>query len=96
MHTRRGHYAPCFVDGHVLIVTKVTHPFVTFHEKIITLLVSVGVVVSHTSQNNGFLGTKLYMPDLSRTVTVEKIFHRQPTHPLNMASYKTSMPRKTL
>ena len=39
-----------------------THPFVSFYEKILTLLVPVGVGVSHTSLNNGLLGMKLYMP----------------------------------
>ena len=43
MHTRRGHYAPCLIDEHELLVTKVTHSIVTFHEKIATLPVPVEV-----------------------------------------------------
>ena len=43
MHTKQGHYAPCCVNGHMFSVTGMTHPFVTFHEKIPTLLVPVGV-----------------------------------------------------
>ena len=51
MHTRRGQYAPCFVDGHELLVIKVTHPLVTLHEKITTLLVPVRVEgVAHEPQ----------------------------------------------
>ena len=43
MHTRQGHYAPCFVDGHIFSVTRATHPFNTLHEKIPTLPVLVKV-----------------------------------------------------
>ena len=43
MHTRQGHYAPCCVDGHMFNVTGTTHPFDTFHEKILTLPVPIGV-----------------------------------------------------
>ena len=43
MHTRRGHYTPCLVDGHALFVTRVTHPLATLHEKIATHLVPVRV-----------------------------------------------------
>ena len=42
-HTRRGQYAPCFFNGHILSVTRTIHPFVPFHEKILTLPIPVGV-----------------------------------------------------
>ena len=61
MHTKRGHYTPCFVDWHKLLVTKVTDPLVTFHKNIATLLVPVRVGGAHLSLNNGLLGIKLYM-----------------------------------
>ena len=43
MHTRRGQYTPCLVDGHMFSITKMTHSFITFHEKIPNLPVPVGV-----------------------------------------------------
>ena len=43
MHTRWGHYTPCLINGHELLVTRVTHPPVTLHENIKTLLVLVRV-----------------------------------------------------
>ena len=51
MHTRRGQYAPCFVDGHMFSITRMTHPFITFHEKIPNLPVPIGVEgLTHESQ----------------------------------------------
>ena len=54
MHTRWGHYAPCFVDGHIFNVTKATHPFITLHEKIPTLpvLVEVGGLTHEPQQRS--------------------------------------------
>ena len=43
MHTGQGHNDPGFVHGDVFLVTRVTHPFVTFDKEIVTLLVPVGV-----------------------------------------------------
>ena len=82
-HTKRGHYSPCFVDGHELLVTRVTHPLFTLHEKIATFLVLVRVVgVAHEPQQRAS-GHKtvhaLGLNDLSRMVTMEKFFHHQPT-----------------
>ena len=81
-HTKRGHYSPCFVDGHELLVTRVTHPLFTLHEKIATFLVLVRVVgVAHKPQQRAS-GHKtvhaLGLNDLSWTVTMEKFFHHQP------------------
>ena len=85
MHTRRGHYTPCFVDGHELLVTRVTHPLVTLYEKIATLLVSIRIGgVTHETQQRA-PGHKtvhtLRLNDLSWMVTVKKFFHYQPTSP---------------
>jgi len=101
MHTRRGHYTPCLVDGHELLITRVTHPLVTLHEKIATLPVSVRVKgVTHEPQQRA-RGHKtvhtLGLNDLNQMVTVKKFFHHQPMRaPLDMAPYKTCTPRKTL
>ena len=38
-----GALCPCCVDGHMFSVTGTTHPFVTLHEKIPTLLVPIRV-----------------------------------------------------
>ena len=43
MHIRRGHNTPYVVYGHVLLVTRVTHPFVTLDKEIVTLQVPIGV-----------------------------------------------------
>ena len=43
MHTGQGHNTPCFVHGHVLLVAKVTHPFITLDKEIATLPVSIEV-----------------------------------------------------
>ena len=43
MHTGRGHNAPGFVHKHILLVTRMTHPFVTLDEKIATLPVLIRV-----------------------------------------------------
>jgi len=43
MHTGWGHNAPGFVQGHVFLVTRVTHPFVTLDKEIATLPVPVRV-----------------------------------------------------
>ena len=37
------HNIPGFVDGHVLLVTRVTHPVIPLDKEIATLLVPVGV-----------------------------------------------------
>ena len=51
MHTRQGPYAPCFVNGHEFLVTRVTYPLVTFNKKIATLPVPVRVGgVTHEPQ----------------------------------------------
>ena len=43
MHTGRGHNAPGFVHGHVFLITRGTHPFVTLDKEIATLPAPVGV-----------------------------------------------------
>ena len=43
MSIGQGYYAPCCVDGHILMVTGMTHPLITFQEKIPTLPVFVRV-----------------------------------------------------
>ena len=43
MHIGRGYNAPGFVHGHVFLVTRVTHPFVTLDKEIATLPILVGV-----------------------------------------------------
>ena len=40
---RTRHNAPGFVHRHILLVTRMTHPFVTLDEKIATLPVPIGV-----------------------------------------------------
>ena len=84
-HTRRGHCTPFFVDEHKLLVTKMTHPLVTFHEKIATLLVLVKVRgVTHEPQQRAPRHKTVHalgLNDLSRKVTMEKFFHYQPTCP---------------
>ena len=86
MHTRRGYYTSCFVDGHELLVTRVTHPLVTLYEKTATLPVPVRVGgVAHEPQQRA-PGHKtvhaLGLNDLSWMVTVEKFFHHQLTCPV--------------
>ena len=80
MHTRRGYYALCFVNEHVLMVTRVTHPLVTFHEKITTLLVLVGVEgITHEPQQRAPRHKTIHalgLNNLSRTVVMKKFFHR--------------------
>ena len=44
-HTRRWYYALCFVNRHKFIVTRVTHPLVTFQKEVTTLLIPVRVRV---------------------------------------------------
>ena len=99
MHTRRGHYAPCCVNGHILMITRVTHPLVTFHKKIQTLLVLVGVGgITHEPQQRA-LGHKTIhafgLNNFSRMVIMKKFLYRLRAS-LDMALYKTSTPRKTL
>ena len=100
MHTKRGHYTPCFIDGHELLVTRVTHPLVTLHEKIATFPVHVKVGgVTHEPQQWA-LGHKIVhtfgLNDLSQTVTVQNSSTVNLHVLLDMAPYKTSTPRKTL
>ena len=86
MHTRWGHYTPCFIDKHEHLVTRMTHPLVTLHEKIATLpvLVKVGGVTHEPQQWAPGHKTihALRLNDLSRTVTVKKFFHSQPMSPV--------------
>ena len=74
IHTRQGHYTQCFVDGHELLVTRVTHPLITFHKTIVTLpvLVRVGGVTHEPQQWAPGHKTihALGLNDLSRMVTV--------------------------
>ena len=68
------------------MVTGVTHPLITLHEKITTLPITVGVAgVTHKPQQRA-PGHKtihaLGLNNLSRTVTMKKFLHRQPSHPV--------------
>ena len=86
MHTRRGHYIPCLVNGHELLVTRVTHPLVTLHEKIATLPVLIrvrGVTYEPQQRAPGHKTICAFgLHDLRQTVVVKKFFHHQPTRPI--------------
>ena len=79
MHTRQGHYTLCFVDGHALLVTRVTQPLVTFHKKIATLLVPIRVEgVTHEPQYRAPRHKTIHafgLNGLNRMVTMKKLFH---------------------
>ena len=76
------HYAICFVDGHKFIITRVTHPLVTFHKDITTLPIPVGVWGFTNEPQQWASGQEtihaLGLSYLSRTVAMKEFFHRQP------------------
>ena len=84
MHTRRGHYAPCFIDRHIFMVTGVTHPLVTLHKEITTLQIPIGVrsLTNEPQQRAPVLEAihALGLSNLSRMVTMKEFFHRQPPY----------------
>ena len=68
------------------MVTKVTHPLITFHKKILTLPVLVKVRgITHEPQHRALGHKTIYAPklnNLSRTVVMKKFLHRQPPCPV--------------